>query len=299
MSKSPGMIILYAILLTTQSLRVKMADFFGYLLQTEGPMMRSVLFFNLFITLTFSSLSLAAAPRILFDQGHGQVFTIEKEGELQLGQLAGRFRADGWQVAATTQPLSPELLAEVDALIISGAFTPLTEAEINAIGGFLNNGGHLAVMLHIAPPLVPLLGKLGVAAANGVVREGDASLILDGEALNFKVSKLKQHPLTKELTHFSLYGGWPLLPINDNAHAIASTSATAWVDLNRDDMLSLKDAMQEFGVVITGNVGQGEFAVFADDAIFQNRFLKEENGILAENLSRWMMQSKAQAGMEI
>lgn len=261
--------------------------------------MRHILFFTLLLTLTCSSLGLAAAPRVLFDQGHGQAFTIEKEGELQLGQLADRFRADGWQVASSSGPLNPQLLAGVDALIISGAFKPLTEIEINAIGIFLNNGGRLAVMLHIAPPLVPLLGKLGVASANGVVREGEKTLILDGEPLNFKVSNLKKHPLNKGLPHFSLYGGWPLLPTNESASAIASTSPTAWVDLNRDKLLSLKDAMQEFAVLITGKVGKGEFAVFADDAIFQNRFLKGENEKLAENLSRWMMQGKAQAGMDI
>lgn len=261
--------------------------------------MRSILLLTLLLTLAFSNLSVAASPRILFDQGHGQAFTIEKNGELQLSQLAKRFGNDGWQVASSTGPLTPQRLAETDALVISGAFKPLTEAEINAIGAFLNNGGRLAVMLHIAPPLVPLLGKLGVASANGVVREGQQSLIIEEEALNFKVSNLKKHPLTKGLTSFSLYGGWPLLPVHDIAQTIAITSATAWVDLNRDDKLSLKDAMQEFGVVITGKVGKGEFAVFADDAIFQNRFLKGENERLADNLSRWMMQGAAQVGMDI
>lgn len=261
--------------------------------------MRPVLFFTLLLTLTFSNLSLAAAPRVLFDQSHGQAFTIEKEGELQLGQLAERFRSSGWQVTSSTEPLAPQLLAEVDALIISGAFKPLSAAEIQAVGAFLSNGGRLAVMLHIAPPLVPLLGKLGVASANGVVREGNKDLILDGEALNFKVTNLKDHPLTKGLPFFSLYGGWPLLPTHESAGSIASTSPTAWVDLNYDDTLSPKDVMQEFGVLVTGKVGKGEFAIFADDAIFQNRFLKGENKKLADNLIRWMMQGKAQAGMDL
>lgn len=261
--------------------------------------MRHILLITLLLSFVFSHSCLAAAPRVLFDQGHAQAFTIEKEGELQLGQLAEQFRVDGWQVAAMNHPLSSELLAGVDALIISGAFKPLSEAEINAIGGFLNNGGRLAVMLHIAPPLVPLLGKLGVASANGVVREGGKDLILDGEALNFKVSKLTPHPLTKGLSSFSIYGSWPLLPVSEIAQTIASTSATAWVDLNKDKKLSPKDAMQEFGVLVAGKVGKGEFAVFADDAIFQNRFLKGENEKLAENLSRWMMQGKAKAGLDI
>jgi hypothetical protein len=261
-------------------------------------MVRSILFLTLFYLL-FCNLSLAGPLQVLFDQGHGQAFTIEKVGELQLGQLADRLRDNGWQVTATNSPLNPQLLSEVNALIISGAFKPLTGTEIKAIRGFLHNGGRVVVTLHIAPPLAPLLEELGVASANGVVREWDKSKVIDGESLNFKVSNLKEHPLNKGLKHFSLYGGWPLLPLHDGVHVIASTSPTAWVDLNRDRVLSDKDAVQEFGVLVTGSVGKGEFAVFADDAIFQNRFLKGENEKLVENLSRWMSQKNVQEGRKL
>ena len=85
--------------------------------------------------------------------------------------------------------------------MISGAFKPFSEAELAAIGEFLQSGGRLAIMLHIAQPLIPLLGKLGVASANGVVREGEKSLILDQEPLNFKVMNLTEHPGPKAQVH--------------------------------------------------------------------------------------------------
>lgn len=252
--------------------------------------MRFAMIFMLFF-LMFSTQGLAAQHRVLFDQGHGQAFTIEKDGDLQLSQLADRLRDNGWQVAATPAPLTPQLLNEVDALIISGAFKPFSDTEIKTIGGFLQNGGRLVVLLHIAPPLVPLLAELGVASANGVVRERDKSLIIGGEPLYFKVANLKEHTLNKGLAYFSLYGGWPLAALHGGVRTIASTSPMAWIDLDRDQALSSKDAVQEFGVLVTGNIGKGEFAVFADDAIFQNRFLKGENETLVENLSLWMMQA--------
>ena len=258
-------------------------------------MVRSILFLTL-LHLSFCNPSLAGPRQVIFDQGHGQAFTIEKVGELQLGQLADRLRDNGWQVTATNTPLNPQLLSEANALVISGPFIPFTRAEIKAIRGFLHNGGHVVVTLHIAPPLAPLLEELGVASANGVVREWDKSKVIDGESLNFKVSNLKEHPLNNGLQYFSLYGGWPLLPLHDDVHVIASTSSTAWVDLNRDRVLSDNDPVQEFGVLVTGSIGKGEFAVFADDAIFQNRFLKGENEKLVENLSRWMSQTNAQDG---
>lgn len=227
--------------------------------------------------LSFCNLSLATPLRVLFDQGHGQAFTIEKDGALQLGKLADMLRGDGWQVDATTALLTSQLLTEVNVLIMSGAFKPLSEAEIKDVVDFLYSGGRLVVTLHITPPLALLLEELGVASANGVVRERDKSQILDGEPLNFKVSNLKEHPLNEGLKSFSLYGGWPLLPLHEGVRMIASTSPKAWVDLNRGRVLSSKDVVQEFGVLVTGNIRKGEFAVFADDAIFQNRFLKGEN----------------------
>jgi len=46
--------------------------------------------------------------------------------------------------------------------------------------------------------------------------------------------------------------------------------------------------MQAFGVVVAGQAGAGRFVVFSDDAIFQNRFLGDNNRILAANLGRWL-----------
>lgn len=260
--------------------------------------MRYIPLATLLFLLSFASSGIAA-PTVLFDQGHGQAFTIEQKGELQLGELAALFRADGWQVASSSGAVTPQLLQNVDALVISGAFKPFAPAEIEAIANFVAGGGRLTVMLHIAPPLVPLLHRFGVVTANGVVQEGSQSLILDGQALNFKVANLQNHPLNQGLTHFSLYGGWPLLPQGENTLSVASTSPTAWVDLDRDKVLSLNDAVQEFSVLVTGKVDQGEFAVFADDAIFQNRFLKGVNVRLAKNLSRWLLQGTKKIGVEI
>lgn len=260
--------------------------------------MRYILFATFLFIIPSASLS-AATPTLLFDQGHGQAFTIEQQGALQLGELAAQFRADGWQVASSSGAVTPQLLQKIDALVISGPFKPFAPVEIEAIVNFVAGGGRLAVMLHIAQPLLPLLHRFGVVTANGVVQEGNQALIFDRQALNFTVANLNRHPLTQGLTHFSLYGGWPLLPQGEDAHSVASTSPTAWVDLDRDKVLSLNDAVQEFSVLVAGKMGQGEFAVFADDAIFQNRFLKGENTRLAKNLSRWLLQGTKKAGVEI
>lgn len=80
-----------------------------------------------------------------------------------------------------------------------------------------------------------------------------------------------------------------MLNTGGNAEVIAHTSDTAWVDLNRDNTLNRGDAVQSFGLVIAGKWGRGDFAVFGDDAIFQNRFLIEGNSLLGKNLARWLL----------
>ena len=46
--------------------------------------------------------------------------------------------------------------------------------------------------------------------------------------------------------------------------------------------------MQSFAVVLAGHRGRGWFAVFGDDAIFQNQFLVGGNLALATNLVTWL-----------
>ncbi len=230
------------------------------------------------------------APAVLFDQSHGQHFLIQKEGPLDLSALAALFGKQGFGVRSSTEPLKPALLENIAALVISGPFSPITEPEIKTVTAFLENGGRLCVMLHIASPPAALLKELGVAVSNGPIREQEN--LIGGSPLNFEVHNIKQHPLTSGLNAFNVYGGWALINTKDNAEVLASTSPQAWIDLNLDNQLSPGDAMQSFGVIVSGRRGKGAFVVFGDDAIFQNQFLEEKNEILADNLVRWLKGDK-------
>ena len=223
---------------------------------------------------------------LLFDQGHGQAFTIEDEGPLQLGEFATLLKKPGVTIRAIESELTPEALDSIDALIISGPFRAYSATEVTTVRGFIERGGRVAIMLHIAQPMWSLLDELGVDVANGVLREQVG--ILDENPINFSVTDLAAHPILQNLTAIKLYGGWPLRPAGDKTRIIAHTGTSAWVDLNANQLLDKEDAVQSFGVIVTGTIGQGEFVVFADDAIFQNRFLDQDNRKLAENLGRWL-----------
>jgi len=223
---------------------------------------------------------------VLFDEAHGQKFLIGQNGPLDLSDLAALFQGEGLDVRVNKGKITTEVLANVDALVISGAFSPLAPSENAAITRFLGSGGRLSVMLHIGPPVADLLHQVNVSISNGVIHEEENRLRKDG--LDYRITRMKPHELTKGVNSFSVYGGWALANTAKNAEIIAQTSARAWVDLNKDNKLSKGDAVQSFGVVIAGSSGRGGFVVFGDDAMFQNKFLVEGNAVLAKNLATWL-----------
>jgi len=243
-------------------------------------------FLTLFFLLSLPLPSFAQPPQLLFDQGHRQVFVINQAGPLHLGGLARVMDAEGWEIHINSGELTAEVLQQTDALIISGAFQPMTDSEVEAISGFLQKGGSLAVMLHIYQPFVKLLGQLGVEAGSQVIQEEQNRF--DDKPSDFFVTDLKPHPLTKGLQQFALYGSWPLKSLNPSAKEIVHCSPQAWLDSNNDQQHSADDPASPFAVLISGEFGKGAFAVFADDAIFQNQFLSGGNLELAKNLAKWL-----------
>lgn len=230
--------------------------------------------------------SAAAAPVLLFDLSHAQRFVIAKDGPLQLSAFAAIMKAEGLDVRSSAEPLTAETLQGVDALVISGPFKALEPAEVEAVSRFVERGGRLAAMLHIGSPFAALMQRLEVDFTNYVLSEQEN--IIAGDQRNFQVKALTANPLFAGIDHFSLYGGWALMNTAPAAGIIATTSPRAWVDLNGDQKLSTGDVVQSFGVAVSGNFGAGRFVVFGDDAIFQNKFLDEQNRQLAINLARWL-----------
>lgn len=237
----------------------------------------------IFITLV---LPVLAGPLVLFDEGHGQRFMAGNQGELDLSGLAEQFRTSGYRVKTSPEALTPELLAEVNVLVISGAFMPLKAEEVDVVIDFVRGGGGLAIMLHIAPPLRDLLYRLEVDFTNGTLREPNS--MIGDNPLDFRITDLETHPLTAGLEGFNVYGAWALRGTADQARSLARTGPYGWVDLNRDNLYSSGDAAQAFAVLVAGELGKGRFAVFGDDALFQNRFLDDDNRRLAANLAAWL-----------
>lgn len=229
----------------------------------------------------------AKQPVVIFDQGHGQKFVIEQEGNLHLSGLSKLFKDAGCEVKITIGQLTDTTLAKADVLIISGAFQPLSSTEIEAILHFLEKGGRLCVMLHIPQPAAGLMDRLKIYASNGAIQERENLIKLGPK--EFYTSKLENHAITSGIKKFAVYGGWALMSESKTARVIAWSSPKAWIDLNRNNTFdSPPDAQQAFGIAVAGTLGKGHYVVFGDDAIFQNSFLVKENLALGKNLVRWL-----------
>ena len=126
------------------------------------------------LLISLNSLSAYEAKNIvMFDQGHGQRFLAERSDPLDLSKLAVLFFNDGFRGKICKGEITDQVLAEVDALIISGHFIPFTPSEISVISSFVKNGGRLCIMLHIGSPLTGLLHKMNIAVFKGIVHEQD------------------------------------------------------------------------------------------------------------------------------
>jgi hypothetical protein len=226
---------------------------------------------------------------IMFDQGHGQKFLIDKEGDLQLSKLAALFKNEGIIVKAGNGLISDETLRGVSALVISGAFAPFSPAEVDAVIKFLDAGGRLCIMLHIPQPVAGLMNRLQIFASNGVILEKEH--LIKHEPKDFFLGEMEEHPITKGIQKIGVHGGWALISDSKQGKIIARTGSKAWIDLNRDRTFNSTDAQQSFGVVIAGTYGKGKYVVFGDDAIFQNIFLEKENMALGKNLVKWLQGS--------
>jgi len=247
--------------------------------------------------LIFSTVpSHAGGATVLFDQGHGQRFLIERGGDLDLSLLAGTFRDLGHNVSTSTGPLTKKLLDGVDILVISGPFLPFTREENDAVARFVERGGAVCLTLHIAPPVFALLFRLGIVYSNGVIHEEEG--IIDGDPLNFSVTRLEDHPIFQGIRQFSLHGAWALLDTRTGVRSIARTSPSAWVDLNGNGRFDKGDVRQSFAVAVAGEVGKGRYVVFGDDAVFQNKFLKEDNLVLARNMAAWLAGSRQKSAAD-
>jgi hypothetical protein len=236
-----------------------------------------------------------AQKAVLFDEGHGQQFLSGRAGDLDLSRFAAILQKSGFEVRSSRGRIDAAALKGVKALIISGAFKPIAPSELDAIRQFVYNGGRLAVMLHIGQPVQSLLEKIGLQYSRGPVHESEGTI--SGRSGDFAATRFEPHALTAGLERLSVFGCWALKSVGTStARVIVRTGPRAWLDSNLDGVRSPDDPVGAQGLVVAGELGAGAYVVFGDDAIFQNRFLKEYNTDIGTRLAQWFAAVRAPKG---
>ncbi|WP_371374166.1 DUF4350 domain-containing protein [Thalassotalea aquiviva] len=254
--------------------------------KTISPYLALLTTLVMIATVTTSMPVLAA--NILFDQGHRQAFLYNDDKALGLSQFSDILARKGHKVSASHTPLTTELLQQVDALIISGPFKPFSQTEQNIIADFVGSGGKLLVMIHIPHTVGALLASLNIDVSNFPLHEIEHTIAQEDK--NFRVKDLSEHWLFDNISSFNLYGGWALRAQGNPQASLAKTSAHAWLDINNNRLKDSADMSSSFAVIVHKKLHQGDILVFADDAIFQNRFLTANNKQMAQNIAAWLAQ---------
>ncbi len=240
------------------------------------------------LLLAVPALGFCQKPVVLVDESHGQRFSFVKEGDLHLSGLGRIFTEAGFDLKILEGKVTPEKLSGAASFVSSGLFVTYDENERKALDEFMQNGGGVAFMSHVAPLFGPILKDMGLAAFVAPIIE--TKNVVGGQGTDFTVTDLADHPLNVGLKGFNVYGGWALFAAKESALVpVARTSGGAWLDLNKDGYYQEVEQMRVFNMVVAGTMGRGRYVVFGDDALFQNKFLIGDNQKLARNLALWLM----------
>ena len=285
----------------------------------QGPTMRS---FKGEEQFTSAILSLVApdVPKIYFVTGHGEAALGSAGGgaaDRSLQILEESLKRENMEAADTTL-LSGEVPEDADVLAIVGPTRAYTEAEIGALGAFLDRGGRLLVALDplIEPngtmrptQLEPLLAERGIVVHNDLVVDPSRRLpFYDLSAVYLE--DFPAHPLTKGLEGFAVLFtvSRSLVADGDRATVLVQTSDEGWGEtdlamLLRGEPVALDDADHAgpaaVGVAVEDVVGpigtegaepiEFRLVVFGDsDFLTDIDFSNAGNSVLATNAFNWL-----------
>ena len=222
----------------------------------QGPTMRA---FKGEEQFTSAILSLVApdVPKVYFVTGHGEAATAAAgASDRGLRILEEALKRENMETADTTL-LSGEVPEDADVLAIVGPTRAYTEAEIDAIGAYLDRGGRLLVALDplIEPAgtmrptrLEAMLGERGIAVHDDLVVDPSRRLpFYDLSAVYLE--DFPAHPLTKGLEGFAVLFtvSRSLVAEGDGATVLVQTSDEGWGETNlgmllRGEPVALDDA---------------------------------------------------------
>ncbi|MFV2072715.1 MAG: GldG family protein [Thermoanaerobaculales bacterium] len=300
----------------------------------QAPSMRS---FKGEEQFTSAILSLVApdVPKIYFVTGHGEAsltrLASPAPGDRSLTVLTEALKRDNMETAGLNL-LSGNVPSDADVLAIVGPTRAYTEAEVEALGAYLDGGGRLLVALD---PLITPEGTMrptrleAFLAERGIVVHDD--LVVDpSQRLPFYdlsavyLQDFPSHAVTKGMEGFAVLFtvARSLAAEADAAQVVVQTSDEGWGETNLSMLLRGEPVAPEdddnpgpavVGVVLEGPVIGNEDAAAEDDAVKPEMFrlavfgdsdfisdleiANAGNAILATNAFNWLAAREGALGI--
>jgi len=285
----------------------------------QGPTMRA---FKGEEQFTSAILSLVApdVPKIYFVTGHGEAALAGAGGgasDRSLRILEEALKRENMETADTTL-LSGEVPNDADVLAIIGPTRAYTEAEIEALGAYLDRGGRL--LLALDPLIEPggtmrptrlekMLGERGVTVHDDLVVDPTRRLpFYDLSAVYLE--DFPAHPVTRGLEGFAVLFtvSRSLVAEGDGASVLVQTSSEGWGEtdlgmLLRGDPVAFDNAdspgpaavgiaLEELAVAGGDDeIGEVEYrlVVFGDSDFLTDLDISNAgNAVLAANAFNWL-----------
>lgn len=198
------------------------------------------------LTSALLRLTTAHSPRIYFLEGHG---------EAELWEWPRLLRAEGYQQEPLSLATRPAVPADADALVIAGPRRDLTQAEVQMLEAYLEQGGRVAVFLAPGQHLPVLEGWLeswGVTVRNDLVVDPARHYLYDATAA---VPVYQGHAITNKLQEARVAMVMPGARSLKVAEAkegfqyapLLTTSAEAWGETRWSEGAPQRDAQDHPG----------------------------------------------------
>jgi ABC-type uncharacterized transport system involved in gliding motility auxiliary subunit len=264
-------------------------------------------------------LSEGRKPKILFTTGHGEhaLDDASEHGFSRAQELLGRDNFELAEWASLGKPAVPE---GTDLVVIAGATSSFVQPELDALSGFLNNGGRMLVLLDptlqgaglVNTNLEAWLARYGVKVGSDIVVDPSNPLPYFGPETIF-IKSYGDHPVTRALAQ----GSVPVLVSLARSIGAGSapgiktaellrTTPEGWgeTDLAHLDKVG-RDARDLAGPVPVGAVAESSatapgrrpmrLVVFGDSDFATNQLLQANtpNAVLLSNALNWLVEREA------
>ena len=232
------------------------------------------------ILLLFSACIQEEKPLLLVDYAHDEIFPPLDPRELGYAKLDAVFKEAGYEVKVASEHVTEKELRGARVYMLAGPMSGLSEEERAAVRGFVERGGRVIVLVHIASPLREFLEEYNITLG-WVLAEEENTL---EKPHNFAVRSVGDDELFQGVDSLSFYGAFSVRA----PESYAFTSARAWEDLNLNGEWEEGEPRGRFALIGIARYGKGYVLVIGDDATLANRFIGEEDNFkFARNLAEW------------